>query len=123
MTLPLVLLDYDIDLDLGNNTTAATTHMDITARYQFGGLGPPPFHVRLWISRDDGTTWVRRLGSAQGGGRFRFPLEDVHAIGGFVSLRTEAFDGGGNRIEQEIIRAYAVPEQIPPPCPPNCPEM
>lgn len=120
--LPLMLLDYDIDLDLGNNTTQDTTHLDITARYQEGAAGSPPPRVRLWTSRDDGATWEQRNGHAQGGGRYRFPLADVHGVGGFVSLRAEAFDSGGNRIDQEIIRAYAVPEQIPPPCPPNCPD-
>lgn len=124
---PLMLLDYVVDLDLGNNTTADSRFLDITARYQAGSSGPsrasaralaPDTGVHLSVSRDDGFSWQSIPGQDLGEGRFRFDLQAVHAIGGFVSLRADARDRAGNRIEQEIIRAYSVPEHIPPSDPP-----
>ena len=49
---------------------------------------------------------VHDLGDA----RFRALLDrrDPSETNGYVGLKTEAWDTAGNRIEQEIVRAYAL---------------
>lgn len=116
VALPLVLVDYEMDLDLENTAPLPQERrgpptIDLVARHQAGADGPPIAGTRLWLSYDDGQTWRSRPGSDLGDGHYRYLL-DRRAIGdttGFASLRVEAWDVDGNRLEQEIIRAWALP--------------
>ena len=62
----------------------------------------------LELSYDDGATWQRvSLKRAHGGGwnaDVRYPRRGAD----FVSLKATAWDDAGNRVEQEIIRAYGL---------------
>jgi hypothetical protein len=62
--------------------------------------------VTLQLSYDDGATWQRpTLERGPDGGwqaEVRYPRAD------FVSLKATAWDDAGNRVEQEIIRAYGL---------------
>jgi subtilisin family serine protease len=116
--LPLVMVDYDVDLDLRNTSPhprdrSGAPSVVIHARHQAGADGPPIAGARLWTSYDDGETWRPRAGRDLGEGRFEFFLDirDPVETSGFVSLRVEAWDADDNRIEQEIIRAWRLPER------------
>ncbi|MPZ54196.1 MAG: S8 family serine peptidase [Acidimicrobiia bacterium] len=118
VVLPLVMVDYDADLDLRNTSPhprdrSGPPVIEIQARHQAGADGPPIAGARLWTSYDDGETWRRRAGRGLGDGRFEFRLDarDPLETTGFVSLRVEAWDSNDNRIEQEIIRAWRLAER------------
>jgi hypothetical protein len=112
------MVDYDVDLDLRNTSPhprdrSGAPSVVIHARHQAGADGPPIAGARLWTSYDDGETWRPRAGRDLGEGRFEFFLDirDPVETSGFVSLRVEAWDADDNRIEQEIIRAWRLPER------------
>ena len=85
--------------------------IDLAARHQPNAAPVPIGGLKLWVTYDDGATW-KPIQSVQslGGGRFRATLDqrDPLETNGYVGLRTEAWDSAGNRIEQEIVRAYAL---------------
>ncbi len=111
--LPLLLVDYGVDVDLTNTAPhprdrRGPATLDLTVHHQVGVDGPEIAGARLWLSYDDGQTWLRRQGKDLGDGRFRFPLpsRDPAGTAGYVSLRVEAWDVAGNRIDQEVTRAW-----------------
>jgi subtilisin family serine protease/Tol biopolymer transport system component len=117
---PLLLIDYDLDIDLRNRAPLprdrrGPPEVGIHVRHQAGADVAAIAGARLWTSYDDGTTWQQRNGDALGDGRYRFLLDSRDPIetSGFVSLKVEAWDTDGNRIEQEIIRGYALPPRDP----------
>jgi subtilisin family serine protease len=110
---PLLELDYDADVDLLNTAPhprdrRGPATLGITVRHQPGADGDAIAGARLWVSYDDGATWLQRPGQHLGDGKFRFVLSsrDPEGTSGYVSLRVEAWDVDGNRIEQEITRAW-----------------
>jgi subtilisin family serine protease/Tol biopolymer transport system component len=110
---PLLHVEYDLDLDLRNTASRhGRPEVDIAVRHQTGAAVAG---ARLWTSDDDGATWRARHGRQLGSGRYRFSLDS--GARDYVSLRVEAWDAAGNRVEQEITRAYATrgrPEPVPP---------
>jgi hypothetical protein len=70
--------------------------------------------LQLWTSGDDGETWrsIRNVREIEPG-RFRAILDrrDPDETNGYVALRIQAEDADGNRIEQEIERAYGLPDR------------
>lgn len=116
MNLPLILVDYDIDLDPLNTAPSpderrGPSTVDILVRHQTGADQTPIAGARLRTSYDDGQTWRQVPTTDLGEGRFRFLLDQRDPAGttGFVSLRVEAWDTDGNRSDQEIIRAWRLP--------------
>ena len=110
--LPLLSIDYDLAVDLTN-----------TAPHPRDRKGPPTMYLQVsqqsldlpevtqaqvWISYDDGATWTPRPTWHRQDGRFEVRLDSRGANGttGYASIRVEATDADGNRIEQEIIRAW-----------------
>ena len=69
------------------------------------GLSLCTIHHRAF---DDGATWQpTELRPGRGGGlaaELRYPSGGS----GYVSLCASAWDDAGNRVEQEIVRAYAI---------------
>ena len=67
--------------------------------------------AKLWYSTDDGATWrTARLKGAGERGEYRATL-DLPSLGrtsGAVSLKVEAWDTAGNRVEQTTTRAFAL---------------
>lgn len=114
--IPLLLIDYDIDLDLLNRAPKPSERkgpltINLTVRHQHGAEKIPIEGVRLWTSYDDGESWkeVKNLKSL-GKNKFRGITNEQNPkkTSGYVSLKVEARDRDGNRIEQEIIRAYGL---------------
>ena len=108
---PLVFLRYDLDLGLDNTTPAPGVHrMEVTAYHQ-DSAAPAISGLRVWTSIDGGDTWdparVILGGRSSGERTYRViatypPLSETS---GTVSLKVEAWDEDGNRIEQVILNA------------------
>ncbi|MEV7992747.1 S8 family serine peptidase [Streptomyces sp. NPDC086077] len=103
-TIPLVQLDYGVDLDTDGRArrNAALTVIPSV-------LGAPSTEVssvRLEVSYDDGVTWHRQQ-TVQRDGAWRTSLSAPRSAS-FVSLRTVATDETGSSITQSVIRAYGL---------------
>ncbi|HEY8471048.1 MAG TPA: S8 family serine peptidase [Natronosporangium sp.] len=107
--LPLLSVDYLIDLDLQNRPIQPPGQpvLGLQVRQQVADQ-PAVAGARLWVSYDDGESWRSRPVRSLGGGRFEAVLPFRGPIGGsgYASVRVEAWDTAGNRIEQEVIRAW-----------------
>ncbi|MFD0555707.1 PA domain-containing protein [Stackebrandtia endophytica] len=118
-TLPLLQATYDTDLDLTNTAPHPRDRngpatFDVSVSHQSGVEGIDIAGAKVWISYDDGVTWQKRPVKDLGDGDFRAILdspdpEDTET--GFASVRVEAWDADGNRIEQEVIRAWQLAER------------
>jgi hydrogenase maturation factor HypE len=64
------------------------------------------------VSFDDGAGWEQAKVRSRGRGEFEVKVKyaSLAATTGAVSLRAEAWDAGGNRVEQTILRAYGLRE-------------
>ncbi|MEV6105311.1 S8 family serine peptidase [Streptomyces sp. NPDC051940] len=110
--LPLILVGYDIPVDLSNAAPSGRLFtFDVTTSRPAGYMGPAAKVRRVEVSYDDGATWqpadqlnVHDDGTAQAA--LRHP-ERV-ATSGYVSLRVTADDGAGDRTVQTVVRAYAL---------------
>ncbi|MEU8302331.1 S8 family serine peptidase [Actinomadura sp. NPDC048955] len=103
--LPLLLVDYDLNLDLRNQPSGEPAVF--TVARMAGSGGAEVTGLRFWTSADDGGTWRAVQVKALGGGRFSAPLP-APVKGQAVSLRVTANDAGGSGVDQSIIRAYRV---------------
>ncbi|GAA2108102.1 hypothetical protein GCM10009780_61740 [Actinomadura alba] len=99
--LPLLLVDYDLALDLHNQPVPGKESVFTVSRYA-GSSKVTSFN--LWTSADDGATWTKVEARSLGGGRYAAALPAT----GNVSLRVAASDDRGSGIDQRIIRAYRV---------------
>lgn len=115
--LPLLSVDYHVPLDLANTALrpderSAPPTMDLRVRHQAADL-PGVAGARVWVSYDDGDTWRAAPARDRGDGRFQVVLPGPPSGGGddAVSVRVEAWDADGNRVEQEIIRAWHLPDR------------
>ncbi|MFJ5304624.1 S8 family peptidase [Streptomyces sp. NPDC088350] len=100
--LPLLSVDYSVrGLDLLNRADShGRTTLGLSVRDQTGSVKAAS--LKAWVSYDDGTSWKEvkvRHGRAEVG----------HAKGAqFVSLRVQASDAAGDRIDQTVLRAYGL---------------
>jgi hypothetical protein len=107
---PILLADYDLgELDLQNRAERGSHEIELSFRRQ--QLAPPSAvtDARLWVSYNDGATWSRMTLDSLGGGRYEATLNHpANQARQNVSLRLEATDAGGSRINQTIFRAYGL---------------
>ncbi|MEU8343683.1 S8 family serine peptidase [Spirillospora sp. NPDC048832] len=103
--LPLLLVDYDMNLDMRNQPAGEPAVL--TVAREAGSGEAKVTGLRFWTSLDDGETWQPADVTDLGGGRYSALLPEP-AKGQAVSLRVSAQDAGGSRIDQSIIRAYRV---------------
>jgi hypothetical protein len=110
--LPLLFLNYDLPLSLGDQAQAGTTiPFGITVSSQQGAAAPSSVTVTVAASFDDGKTWTTAQPAVStGGGKFTASIDQpaLSATDGFASLRVTATDGAGNSVTQTIIRAYGL---------------
>jgi subtilisin family serine protease len=108
--LPLLQVDYEIDpIDLLNRSLPQPGQrrvLDLSVSAP-PGVGGEIDRARLWVSGNDGRSWRQIRLVELGDGQFRAVLGGA-APTGFLSLRVEARDDQGNRIRQDIIRAFKV---------------
>ncbi|MCO5968092.1 S8 family peptidase [Actinoallomurus soli] len=99
---PLLTVDYALPLDVLNHPSGDTATFTV-ARVR-GAAAAKVTGLKLWTSLDDGTTWQAATVSGSGG-RYTAKLPTA-AKDQAVSLRVQATDDAGGRIDQTIIRAY-----------------
>ncbi|HEX6682058.1 MAG TPA: PA domain-containing protein [Candidatus Limnocylindrales bacterium] len=112
---PLVFVGYDFGdaPDLWNKITAGGKHaLQVNAYHAKSNVPMPPIAgMNLWFSTDDGTTWLpARTTPTNQPGTYR-TLVDIPALAqtrGAISLKVEAWDADGNRIEQTTLRAVTL---------------
>ncbi|SPT52209.1 S8 family peptidase [Actinomadura madurae] len=103
--LPLLLVDYDLNLDLHNQPAGEPAVFTVA---RMAGSGEAKVTgLKFWTSVDDGTTWQAVQVKDLGGGRFSAPLP-APVKGQAVSLRVGAQGEDGSGIDQRIVRAYRV---------------
>ncbi|OLF14386.1 hypothetical protein BLA60_04480 [Actinophytocola xinjiangensis] len=112
---PLLDLEYSTQLDLTNTAVPPSERpgpatLDLRVRHQAGYQGARIAGAKVWISYDDGATWQQRPTRARPGeGNFRAVLDSVAAGDtptGHATVRVEAWDAAGNRVQQEVTRAW-----------------
>lgn len=108
--LPLVQVGYALDADSENAMPAGTSYpLDLSPGYQPGGSGPGRFKALVEVSFDDGKTW--RMAPVKGSGsRLRAEIPAA-AKPGFATVRVVVTDAAGNRITQQIDRAWRVADR------------
>jgi subtilisin family serine protease len=107
--LPLLQLDYRVDTDLtGSVKAGGQQKIGLTAGHVDGVTGAgKPTGGTLSVSYDDGASWQPVALTADGTGTWSGMLKHPTAAG-FVSLKATAWDDAGNKVEQELIRAYRI---------------
>jgi hypothetical protein len=106
--LPLLTVRATGTLDDLNRAPAGRYPLDLRAETQNGAASPPAVTaVALDYSTDDGATWT----AATVTGAARRAVV-TNPASGYVSLRTTAANAAGGRVEQTIIRAYAVSDSL-----------
>ncbi|SEN77625.1 S8 family serine peptidase [Nonomuraea pusilla] len=107
--LPVLSVDYDLDVDQANSAPVGSAlRVGLGLRYPKGMAGPRVTEAKLWASYDDGATWQPVPLTAAGDAAFTGAVENPASAraGGFVSLRVQATDAGGNTVLQTVTRAY-----------------
>jgi subtilisin family serine protease len=106
----LLYLRYDLGLDLTNRLSRTLPKLaTVTAYHQpsTGRVVPRIAGMRMWLSFDQGKLWRAVPVVPVGDGRFRVLLtHGGAAAGSAVSIRTEAWDDAGNRINMSTSDAY-----------------
>jgi subtilisin family serine protease len=104
--LALLWPKYGFDLDAENTARGGMTdHFDLAFALQTGTT-PDIRGVEVTASTDDGATWLPATVKSEKAGNYTVTLRN--STSGYVSLRVKAWDANGSRIEQTLIRAYAV---------------
>ncbi|GGJ17584.1 S8 family serine peptidase [Streptomyces brasiliensis] len=101
-TLPLVQLDYGVDLDAAGK---AGRRSDLTVTPSVTGDAQIS-SVEVEVSYDDGATW-HRLDARKRNGAWRGTL-NAPGTASFVSLRTTAKDDVGDSVTQSVVRAFGL---------------
>ncbi|MFE7712854.1 S8 family serine peptidase [Streptomyces sp. NPDC057486] len=104
--LALLWPKYGLDLDTENATQGGSTYaFDLAFALQSGAIAGVD-GVEVEMSTDDGATWSPATVKAKSDGHYKVSLTNPSS--GYVSLRVKAQDTGGSKVEQTLIKAYAV---------------
>ncbi|WP_053205721.1 S8 family serine peptidase [Jiangella muralis] len=113
---PLIFLRYDLGLDLTNRVDApGPQRITVTTDRQPSQRPHPEVEgLRLWVSYDEGAEWTEARVRPRGDGEFEATA--LHRprnrrASDVVSLRVEAWDEAGNRVEQTIRNAYRLTDR------------
>ncbi|MFE7323741.1 S8 family serine peptidase [Streptomyces sp. NPDC057565] len=104
--LALLWPQYGLNLDAENTTQGGSTYdFDLAFALQ-GGATADVDGVEVEVSTDDGATWSPATVKTKSDGHYKVSL--TNPASGYVSLRVKAQDTGGSKVEQTLIKAYAV---------------
>ncbi|SED83203.1 S8 family serine peptidase [Jiangella alba] len=107
--LPLLTLSYGVDVSpLNVGAKPGAQFVDLTVGHQPGSAASRVSGATVAVSFDDGASWRPARVLPRGDGTFRAVVNRVPDGASHLSLRVEAWDRDGNRIEQEVLRAYAL---------------
>jgi subtilisin family serine protease len=102
---PLISVRYRLGTGLDNAVRGGGVHaFEVTAGHHSQAGGAPIARVAVEVSTDDGATWRHAPSWPRGGGRVTALAFQPRS--GHVSIRVKAWDRAGNRVQQEVIRAY-----------------
>ncbi len=104
--LPLLYFGFDPKVDLtGKAPGGRAFTFPVTVGRQAGSGTPTVRSLAVQVSYDDGATWrpatVTRSGT-------KWTVGVTHPASGFVSLRAQTADTGGNTAALTVVRAYAL---------------
>ncbi|MGM0836608.1 MAG: S8 family serine peptidase [Bacillota bacterium] len=107
--LPLISLDYKVETDMNGNAFAGhTTKLGLTAAQIAGAPGNGKIDgASLEVSFNEGKSW-KKVKLVREGDGWTTDIKNPSKSGTFVSLRASAWDDAGNRIDQEVIKAYGL---------------
>jgi subtilisin family serine protease len=109
---PLLFLAYDAGVRLDNTVRAGRSDEIRVNVHRQAPTGARIAGLRLWVSTDDGAEWDEARVRSRGNGIYeadvRYPR--LSRTTGAVSIRAEAWDADGNRVEQTLTRAYRLGE-------------
>lgn len=107
--LALLSLNYIVDTNMSGKTKAGVpTNFELTVEKIAGVEGYGTIEgATLQISYDEGATWQEVNLEATGNDTFKTNFR-THRNATSVSIKATAWDSEGNRIEQEIIRAFGL---------------
>jgi subtilisin family serine protease len=103
----LLQVDYGVATDLAGDAQGGSQTLKLTGSHLPGAAGAGRIAgATLSVSYDDGHSWhqVELDRTARGSWTARFDA----AHRGFVSLKAQIWDDAGNRISQEVTRAYGL---------------
>ncbi|MFE2303440.1 S8 family serine peptidase [Streptomyces sp. NPDC059445] len=99
-------MDYDVDTDLAGDARGGRQTLRLTPRHLDGAAGAGRIEgATLSVSYDDGATWTPVRTNGKSGTWTACYDAPRH---GYVSLKAEGWDDAGNRVTQEVIRAYGL---------------
>ncbi|MFB7221372.1 hypothetical protein [Streptomyces sp. NPDC056227] len=104
--LALLWPQYGLDLDTENTTQGGSTYDFYLAFALQTGATLDVDGVEVEVSTDDGATWSTATVKAKSEGHYKVSLTNPSS--GYVSLRVKAQDTGGSKVEQTLIKTYAV---------------
>jgi hypothetical protein len=99
----LLTVGYRLPLDVRNQLTGRKATLSL--RHVPAIEHPSPRRPDVWTSTDDGATWQAAPVQRAGSGVYTVTLPDV-ADGTGVSLKVDARDRDGNRVEQTLLDAW-----------------
>ncbi|MEH7504151.1 S8 family serine peptidase [Neobacillus drentensis] len=107
--LPFLQINYKVDTDLAGNARAGeSTELELSTSRIAGATDIGKIEgVSLQVSFDEGKNWEPATLTPKGEG-WVANIQHPHKPGTFVSLKASAWDDAGNRIDQEIIKAYGL---------------
>jgi len=108
---PLIYLGYGFgsSVRLDNTVVAGRRHeFTVFARHDAAGAALPRIAgVRVWTSTDDGVTWQpATVWQGRHGYSVTAKYPPLSATTGAVSIKAEAWDVDGNRVDQVLTRAF-----------------
>jgi subtilisin family serine protease len=109
---PLVFASYDLgsSQSMDNTVAAGRAHTFELNAYHSPSSVPMPkiAGAKVWYSVDDGAHWKPALVRASHDGHFAVTATypRLSATAGAVSLKAEAWDTAGNRLDQTTLRAF-----------------
>ncbi|MFE7332671.1 S8 family serine peptidase [Streptomyces sp. NPDC057565] len=97
---------YGLGLDAENTTPGGNTYQFDLSFVLQNGATPDIDGVEVEASSDDGATWQPATVKSKSNGSYKVSVSNPDS--GYVSLRIKAQDTNGSKIEQTLIKAYAV---------------
>jgi hypothetical protein len=105
--MPLMQLDYHVRTNLAGTATGGRQTVGLTASHLPGAVGAGKITGgAMWVSYDGGVTFHKVTLTKTSTGNWTTSFTAPHH--GYVTLKAEAWDSRGNRITQEVTRAYGL---------------
>ena len=106
--MPVMQLDYTVDTDLAGYAKGGWQTVGLTASQLTDAVGATTIAGgSMWVSYNSGTTF-QQVNLTQSGAAGHWTARFQAPRTGFVTLKVQAFDKGGNSIVQTVTKAYGL---------------